>query len=290
MQPQQAYHRLLTCSLLICSLLIFISGCSRPSQHQAQGYIEGRYTYMATNVSGVLKQLLVQRGSKVKKGDVLFALEQQPESDLYNAALENRQQSISARDAIAANLTYAKITYERYKILVPKGAIQQSQLDNAKSIYESTVAQLAQANANVTSVTAALEQAQWTLEQKTISAPVDALVFDIYYRLGEYTQANQAIVSLLAPSNIKAIFYVKQADLSGLRLSEKINVHCDGCEKDYVGKISFISPSAEYTPPVIYSNETNEKLIYRVEAEFAENVAYNLHPGQPVYVSYSITQ
>jgi len=63
-------------------------------------------------------------------------------------------------------------------------------------------------------------------------------------------------------------------------------VQCDQCKDSYAGKISFISPSAEYTPPVIYSTETNEKLIYRIEAEFAPDIAYNMHPGQPVYVTY----
>jgi len=271
---------------LILITAMLIASCSPHSEHQAQGYIEGRYTYIATNVSGVLRQLRVERGVKVKQGDTLVVLEQQPESDLYDAAVENLEQSKSARDAIAANLDYAKITYERYKILVPQKAIQQSQLDNAKSVYESTVAQLAQANANVTSTAAAMAQAKWMIDQKTLSAPVDAIVFDTYYRPGEYTIANQPILSLLAPGDIKVIFYVNEPVLSQLKLGKKVYVQCDGCDTSYPGKISFISPSAEYTPPVIYSNETNAKLIYRIEAEFPSNIAYNMHPGQPVYVTY----
>ena len=265
---------------------IFMVSCFHETKHEAQGYIEGRYTYMTTSVSGVLNKIAVARGDQVKKGDTLAVLEEQPESDLYNAAVENLEESLAARDAIAANLQYAKLTYERYKVLVPQRAIQQAQLDNAKSLYEATVAQLAQANANATSTAAALSQSKWMKEQKILIAPVDAIVFDTYYRLGEYTVANQAILSLLAPQDIKVIFYVSEPELSRLKLGNKISVQCDKCEKSYVGKISFISPSAEYTPPVIYSNETNEKLIYRIEAEFSPAVAYKMHPGQPVYVTY----
>jgi HlyD family secretion protein len=263
--------------------------CSREAKHEAQGYIEGRYTYMATSVSGVLKNLAVERGAEVKKGDLLAQLEEQPESDIYDAAFENLSQSISSRDAIIANLQYAKITYERYKILVPKQAIQQSQLDNAKSIYDATIAQLAQANANIASTKAVLAQNKWTKEQKVLSAPVNAIVFDTYYRPGEYTIANQPILSLLAPQDIKAIFYVSAPELRNMQAGKPVSVHCDECKHSYTGKISFISPTAEYTPPVIYSNQTNDKMIFRIEAEFANDIAIHLHPGQPVTVTYQVT-
>lgn len=274
----------LSCLALLSAILI--ASCSRPPTHQAQGYIEGRYTYMATSVSGVLKQLDVKRGTKVEHGQMLFVLEEQPESNLYMAAVENLKQAVASRDVIVANLAYAKVMYERYKILVPENAIQRSQLDNAKSTYLATVAQLTQANANIASTSATLAQAKWTKDQKIVYAPVDAIVFDTYYRLGEYTVANQSILSLLAPSDIKAIFYIGEVDLASMQLGDKVKVLCDGCSKAYAGRVSFISPSAEYTPPVIYSTETKEKLIYRIEAEFAPDDAYHLHPGQPVTVIY----
>lgn len=272
--------------LFVLLLTVFIVSCSRSSSQEAQGYIEGRYTYVATPVSGVLKQLWVARGAHVDRDQLLFTLEAQPESDAYDAALENLQQSTNARDVITANLAYAKITFQRYKILVPKNAIQQSQLDNAKSTYDATLAQLAQANANIASTTATLAQARWTKEQKSVRAPIAALVFDIYYRLGEYTLANQAILSLLAPSDIKVIFYVSEADLGGIKLNDSVSVKCDSCSQRYSGRVSFISPSAEYTPPVIYSEKTREDLVYRIEAEFKSQEAYHLHPGQPVTVVY----
>lgn len=269
-------------------LLIFllVSSCSGSPSNQVQGYIEGRYTYMATSVAGVLKEIAVVRGSQVKKGQKLFILEEQPESDAYQNALENLRQAEASRDSIVANLAYAKITFERYKILVPKKAIEQAQLDSAKSTYDSTLAQLAQANANIAASQATVSQTRWTKEQKVISAPVDAVVFDTYYRLGEYTIENQAILSLLAPSDIKAIFFVEQPALGGMRLGDKVTVRCDNCSKTYEGRISFISPTAEYTPPLIYSNQTNAKLVFRIEAEFAPKDAVQMHPGQPVTVTY----
>lgn len=277
---------LLKRGIIVAICFIIISACSRSKGHEAQGYVEGRYTYMATSVSGVLMELMVARGAKVQKGKLLFVLEGQPESDEYDAALENFNQTLSERDAIIANLSYAKITYERNKILVPKQAIQQSALDSAKANYQALLAQLAQANANIASSKATLAQSLWRKNQKSIISPIDGVVFDTYYRLGEYTEANQAILSLLAPKDIKVVFYINEMNLGSIKLNNQITVMCDGCEKKFVGRISFISPTAEYTPPVIYSNDTNEKLVYRIEAEFSVEDAIHLHPGQPVRVIY----
>jgi len=50
--------------------------------------------------------------------------------------------------------------------------------------------------------------------------------------------------------------------------------------------VSYISPRAEYTPPVIYSRESREKLVFMVESVFDPEVSANLHPGQPVDVEF----
>lgn len=272
--------------IVLASISIWgLTACQRES-HQAQGYVEGRYTYMATPVSGVLKEILVQRGTVVKAGAKLLTLELQPQSDAYQAALEQYQANLAAEDAIEANIAFAKKTYERYIILVKRNASQQSLLDEAKSRYDALLAQLSEAKANTQNAKAKLEEAEWNKNQKILSAPVDAIVFDVFYRLGEYTLANQAILSLLAPENIKAIFYVKENDLAKLQLGDRVSVNCDECKKNYPANISFISPTAEYTPPVIYSNETNVKLIFRIEARFDPKIAYHMHPGQPIYVNY----
>ncbi len=268
------------------SMALFFTGCSQDSSNQAQGYIEGKYTYVATSVSGVMIKRFVNRGDRVDKDQALFMLESQPESDEYQAALTTLQGSIAARDALTANLAYAKLTYERNQVLVQKRAIQQSELDRAKSDFDALTAQLIQANMQIATDTASTAAAKWTKNQKNIVAPIKGLVFNTYYRVGEYVEADQAVLSLIAPIDIKLIFYVSETALGQLQLQDKVTVACDSCKKKYTGKISFISPSAEYTPPVIYSNETNEKLIYRIEANFSPEDAMQLHPGQPVYVTY----
>jgi HlyD family secretion protein len=152
------------------------------------------------------------------------------------------------------------------------------------SSYNANLAQLAQADAQIATNMADLARATWTLNQKTVPAPVDGIVFQKYYRLGEYSEAGKPILSILAPEDIKVIFYVREPMLAKINLNDAVSVRCDECKKSYTAHVSFISPRAEYTPPVIFSDQTNAKLIYRIEARFAMDDAYKMHPGQPMMV------
>ncbi|MBA3753426.1 MAG: secretion protein HlyD, partial [Nitrospira sp.] len=65
-----------------------------------------------------------------------------------------------------------------------------------------------------------------------------------------------------------------------------VRVSVDSVREPFIGTVSYISPKAEYTPPVIYSQESRAKLVFMVEAVFAPDVAAGLHPGQPVDVQF----
>ena len=58
----------------------------------------------------------------------------------------------------------------------------------------------------------------------------------------------------------------------------------DGLTEPLAGKVSFVSPQAEYTLPIIYSRENRGKLVYLVEGSLAPKDARLLHPGAPIEV------
>jgi HlyD family secretion protein len=72
--------------------------------------------------------------------------------------------------------------------------------------------------------------------------------------------------------------------VGSLHVGDVVHVIVDGVAGPFSGKISFISPRAEYTPPVIYSRESRDKLVFMVEIVFDPQTAAKLHPGQPVDV------
>lgn len=310
--------------VLSLGLLFSLSGCKKHSSYL--GYVEGRLTYISAPFSGKLTALSVERGQKVNAGELLFKLEQQPQSfDLDTALATVRQISADLADkqrasrpseqaAIAAQLSqaqaelsYAQKDFAHKQQLVQKKAIEQNQLDIASKNLKAAQATVSQYEANLATsklggreeqiqslqaqLSAAknnLEKAQWNLSQKTITAPVNAQVFDIYYRTGEQAPANQAVISLLAPQDIKVIFFVDEAVLSKIKTGQIIQVNCDACRRGMAANIRFISPSAEYTPPIIYSRSARSKLVYEVEAAFVATQNNNviLNPGQPVEVTF----
>jgi len=78
---------------------------------------------------------------------------------------------------------------------------------------------------------------------------------------------------------------VPQAVAGALRPGRNVVVRCDGCDADVPATVSYINNEPEYTPPVIYSNETRAKLVFMVEARPSPDSAQRLRPGQPVAVT-----
>src|SRR5690606_6144318 len=142
--------------------------------------------------------------------------------------------------------------------------------------------QIRAAEADVAARRAALQQANWNLEQKRRVAPQDALVFDTLFRAGEQVPASQPVVTLLPPANIKVRAFVPQAQIRRIKVGDPAAVRVDGLSSTIRGTVSFISPRVEYTPPVIYSRESRDKLVFMVEITFPPDIARQLHPGQPV--------
>jgi HlyD family secretion protein len=110
-------------------------------------------------------------------------------------------------------------------------------------------------------------------------------VLDTYYRTGEWAAPGQPVVSILPAENIKVRFFVPEARLGALRTGQAVAVRCDGCPQPVPATIRFISPTAEYTPPVLFSEKNRHRLVYLMEAWPQRKDAARLHPGQPVDVS-----
>jgi HlyD family secretion protein len=146
--------------------------------------------------------------------------------------------------------------------------------------------QIAAAEANVRALESALAKAEWDLAQKRQSAGQAGLIFDTLYREGEWVGAGKPVVVLLPPPNIKVRAFVPQTRVGTIQAGQEVRVFVDGVTEPFVGRVTFISPQAEYTPPVIYSQQSRSKLVFMIEARFDSKIAAELHPGQPVDVEF----
>ena len=78
--------------------------------------------------------------------------------------------------------------------------------------------------------------------------------------------AQRPVLSIMPPGNMKLRFFVPEPELPKLAIGDEVRVTCDNCAADLTAKIYFIATSAEYTPPVIYSLEERNKLVYLIQA------------------------
>ena len=239
-------------------LLLFLSSCSDPSKDRFQGYVEGEFVYVASPLAGQLEILSVQRGQQVTTGQPLFALDETAEK--------------AAREQIEAALVLSEAELARQEKLFRTGAAATQDLDRARSTRDQDRRRLTQTD--------------WSFDQKKQAAPQSGLVYDTLFRQGEWIPAGKPVVVLLPPQNIKVRAFVPETRIGSIRYGDTAQVSVDGVKDPFLGKVSYISPRAEYTPPVIYSRESRAKLVFMVESVFDPGASANLHPGQPVDVEF----
>ncbi|MES2723204.1 MAG: HlyD family efflux transporter periplasmic adaptor subunit [Pseudomonadota bacterium] len=283
------------------------------------GYVEGEPLYLAAPVSGTVAQVDVQRGDRVKAGDRLFVVDpKQVAAQRQQAQAEVGAAQAQAQDArkglrplelavYDANIAAAEARardaaadMRRVEPLVRRGIYAPARLDDVRAALQTANAQLAAArrqrdaaalgaregqvqaaDSRVAQAEAGLSAADARLSDLAPVAPSDGRVEEVFFQPGEWSVANQPVVSLLPDDRIKLRFFVPEQSLSAYRTGSVVRFACDGCVKGLTAKITFVSPRPEFTPPVIYSREARDRLVYMVEAR--PNA--RLNPGQPVDVT-----
>jgi HlyD family secretion protein len=285
--------------------------------------VEGEFLYLAAPQAGYLKSLDAPRGTRVSEGQPVFAVAADPDIDALQEAearadsargkVENlkeprRQTEIATLEAnlraALANLRLAKTRLERQKSLAHENFVSQAAIDEAIGNYDQALAQaqaarqqistyqdtlgrepeVRSAEAELQAAEAQTAQRRWTVERKTVSAPAAGEIADTWYRPGEWVPAGAPVASLLPDDRRRLRFFIPETLLARVQIGQTIEARCDGCAAPIRAVIDFIAPQAEFTPPVIYSQESRGKLVFRVEAAPAREQAAALRPGLPVDV------
>ncbi len=300
--------------------MLLLAGCDGSDQGWLHGYAEGEYVRLGAPAAGWLESVPVRRGDRIAAGDLLFSLEdgrqramvgeaeaqlERAKSNLADLRLGKRPEEIARIDANLAEAraasTYAQQDLDRQAKLARRDFAAEARFDQARSAADEARArvaameaelatarlparedQIAAAEADVAMREAALAQARWELEQRTVRAPMAALVDDRVRDGGEWVDAGGIVVSLLPPDKVKVRFFVPEPELGHVQVGQQVDLRCDGCAAGMTGTVRFIAPEAEYTPPVIYSVGSRGKLVFMVEAWPGDGIALN--PGQPVDV------
>jgi HlyD family secretion protein len=264
---------------LIMSLAL--GACEEKHDQGWLGYGEGDSAMISAPQAGWVTALKVERGTVVKRGDLLFILDsttQEAGREQASGALEQARASLKQEQS---NLVYARTELARQESLARYHAGVPAQLDLARTNAQQSAAKVGQLQAQIGQMEANLKGAAYGLSQRQIVSQTDGPVQDIFFRPGEYVPPSTPVVSVLPPANVYARFFVPETELPKVKLGQKVQVNCDGC-KPMTATITFIAAQAEFTPPVIFSVNNREKLVYKLEARAPGGLA--IHPGQPVTV------
>ncbi|MAB14859.1 HlyD family efflux transporter periplasmic adaptor subunit [Parvibaculum sp.] len=308
--------------LSVCLAALPLLACDNQNADTWQGYAEGEYVRVAPLEGGIVKSVDVARGDEVTTGELLFTLEntqQKAARDQAEAKLQQAKANLedllkglrpseldqlyAERSRALAALRNAQLDFTRKTKLRANGNVSQAVVDAARATRDEAAATLKnvsaqiatgtqgarpdridQARANVQAAKAALEEADYRLSRREGRAPANARVEDTMFRPGEFAATSQPVVSLLPPENIKVRFFIPEPELGAVHVGDKVRFSCDSCSDDMKGTIRFIADRSEFTPPVIYSNESRGKLVYMAEA-WPDKPGTKLHPGQPVDVT-----
>jgi HlyD family secretion protein len=296
------------------------AACGEPAP-LAVGYVEGEYVRLAPIENAQVRIVNVRRGDMVEAGQPLVLLENtdaeiavvqadaalaQAKAQLADLQQGKRPQEIAVLEAALrsaqAEAEEARRVFDRTQDLFSRGIATQADLDKAATRVTMAEAAVGRAEADlkvarlpareeaisgaehqVEQTQAALEQARWRLSKRTITAPESGRISDVIRNPGDLSGPSAPVISMLPDGAMKLKLYVPEEKFSTIRIGDRLAVSCDGCPDDLTALVSYASPEPEFTPPVIYSLETRQKLSHLIEAR-PEGDAAPLKPGQIVDV------
>ena len=308
---------LLATALALVAALVLIPRLNQPVT--LSGYVEGEPLYLASPISGTVSGMTVQRGDRVTAGQHLYVIDPRQltaaKTQAVEAVVTAQAQAQDARKGqrpvelavLDANIAAAEARardagalLRRTRMLAAKGFDSQAQLDDAKAAYDADMAgvaaarrqreaaalgarqdQVRAADSRVREAEAGLVAADARLTDISPVAPGAGRVEDTFFQTGEWAAANQPILSLIPDARIRIRFFAPERAVSAYGPGKTVRFTCDGCAAGMSAVITYVSPRPEFTPPIIYSREARDRLVYLIEAR----PSVRLNPGQPVDVT-----
>ncbi|WP_323762052.1 HlyD family secretion protein [Maricaulis sp.] len=306
----------------VLALPLLVGACTAEPEAKLHGYAEGDFIRIAPQQPGLVTETFAREGDRVARGDQL--LRQDATVDIaVLAAAAARIDAATARydDALAgardpeieavrdllrqalATQNDAAQSLERSQALFADGHISQARLDTVRAAATAADArvdemrqrlnivrlparadQLRALQAEIAAAEADRDAARHRLDLRTVSAPVDGRVHRQLRFAGEQAGPAAPVYELLPDGAVHAVFFIPEPSLASLPVGTRLRVNCDACPADLAATLTTIDDAAEFTPPILYSDNERARLVYRAEARFASDAP---PPGTPLFLEPS---
>ena len=269
----------LSCGSAAATLLAACSGAPKPD---AYGNFEATEVVVSAQTSGQIERFTPVEGMRLDRG-VAVALIDTIQLSLEQRQLAAQRAAAGARStevgeqlrALQVQYEIARRAFERTRRLHAQQAATNAQLDQAEREYRSLGAQIEAARAQRQSVgldaaasEARVAQVRDRMARSAVTNPEGGTVLATYARAGEVVQTGQPLYRIANLDTLVLRAYVTGGQLSSVRLGQAVQVRVDRSAKALVtlpGTISWISPTAEFTPTPIQTRDERADLVYAVK-------------------------
>jgi RND family efflux transporter MFP subunit len=256
----------------------------------ASGYVVAqRKAAVSSKSTGRLVYLGVEEGSRVKKGQILASLENEDLIAARNQASAQVKEAEAALDTAQAELTDARLQYQRYKTLVAQDLVARQDFDTAVARYDKAKAGVASAQAHIRTAQAVLANAQASLEYTYIRSPFDGVVTTKYADVGEVVapfgaaaNARAAVVTMADLDSLMVEVDVAESNLDKVRVGEPCEISLDAIpDRRFPGEVHMIVPTADRTKATVLTKVKFLEHDDRILPEMSAKVAFLSRPLSP---------
>jgi HlyD family secretion protein len=307
-------------SIFITGILLTGCGNNNnPNAIEASGNIEATNVIVSSKVNGEIKKILYDEGQFVNEGDTVMLIDHetlQLQLDQAEAGVESAEAQLNllkngarkeditqAEEAVKqaqVNYDLAEKDKVRMENLNQSNSISQNQYDNALAKFELTRAQLKsskenliklknfarpeekqQAEANLNKQIAAAKLLKKSINDSYVQSPINGVIVDKFFEKGETVTQMSSLFKVSDLRTVDLIIYISEEELGKVKLGQEAVVSVDAYpDKNYTGKVIYISPEAEFTPKNIQTKDERTKLVFAVKIRI-DNPDYQLKPGMP---------
>jgi HlyD family secretion protein len=262
------------------------------------GTLEANEVTLSALGGGLVVHLAVAEGDTVSSGAVVAVI------DTEKTALQRRQlvaglaelranmRSAERGETLAReNLDNIEKKWNRAKALLADSSITQQQADDAETAWKAARIQFENARSSVQALEAKADQltiqiqlAESQLRDAVILSPIRGTVIETFLDKGELARPGGTVASIADLENLWIKIYFGEKDIARIRLNDRAELSAAGLVRPVAGRVSWISPKAEFTPKMVQTKEARADLVYAVKID-VKNPDGNLKIGMPADVT-----
>ncbi|HMN25625.1 MAG TPA: efflux RND transporter periplasmic adaptor subunit [Ignavibacteriaceae bacterium] len=286
---------------------------------EGTGTIESTNVIVSSRNAGEINSILFTEGERVNAGDTILiidheALEYQLDQALAGEQIAQAQLDLMLKGARSedikqaeemmkqseVNFNSAKNDFERYKQLWESKSISKKQFEDMTARYEVALAQynsakenyqkvkkifrpeeIEQAKGNVKKAKASVDLLKKSIHDSYVTSPLSGFIVKKFVEVGETVTPMSSLFKVSNLSTVDLVIYVSEVELGKIKLGQKAEVSIDTYpDRKYEGKVTYISPEAEFTPKNVQTKDERTKLVFAVKIT-VDNKNFDLKPGMP---------